>query len=63
MYLIAIICLIIKKIKEFKNMDDFEKVVNEAITYWVGKDPNPLTGKTFKEIYDLSLEVGVENIK
>ena len=44
-------------------MDDFEKVVNEAITYWVGKDPNPLTGKTFKEIYDLSLKVGVENIK
>lgn len=44
-------------------MNDFDTIVNETISYWLGKANNPLNGKTFKEIYNLSKTVGKENIK
>lgn len=44
-------------------MKDFDNIINETVNYWLGKPNNPLTGKTFKEIYELSIKVGKENIK
>ena len=44
-------------------MKDFEEVVFDTLDYWRGKENNPLNGKTFNEIYELSITVGKENIK
>ena len=44
-------------------MNNFEDIVYDTLEYWRGKQDNPLTGKTFKEIYELAIKVGKENIK
>lgn len=40
-----------------------EKLVNDAISYWIGKPNNPLNGKTFKEIERLAKRVGIKNMQ
>jgi len=37
-----------------------EKLVEKTIAYWVGKNNNPLNGKTFKEIEQLAKTFGPE---
>lgn len=44
-------------------MGDFEKIVFETIKFWLGKENNPLNGRTFQEIYDLSISIGKEKIE
>lgn len=37
-----------------------EDLIEKTIAYWVGKKNNPLNGKTFKEIGQLTKIVGPE---
>lgn len=48
---------------EGRTMDNFEKVVFETIRFWLGKENNPLNGRTFGEIYNLSILIGKEKIQ
>lgn len=46
-----------------RTMNNFEKIVFETIKFWVGKENNPLNGRTFEEIYNLSISIGKEKIQ
>lgn len=37
-----------------------EDLIDQTISYWIGKENNPLNGKTFKEIGQLAKEYGPE---
>lgn len=50
-------------LKERLNAKMDEKLVNDAINYWIGKPNNPLNGKTFKDIERLAKRVGIENMQ
>ena len=37
---------------------EFKKLIDETISYWIGKKDNPLNGKTFNEIGQLAKKYG-----
>lgn len=42
-------------------MDNETKdLIDRTISYWIGKENNPLNGKTFKEIEQLAKKYGPE---
>lgn len=38
-------------------------IIEDSISYWLGEPNNPLNGKTFKEILELTKKYGKENIR